>query len=120
MVTGPSSKPSLTFETEKEATQVTLRCSGRLVSDTSGTFQSTAKEIIPTTKLLVLDFTGVEYLDSSGLGAVVAVFASAKRSGCQLKIVNLTPRVKELFSMTRLFDVLASHSDPDAASYRSY
>jgi anti-sigma B factor antagonist len=112
--------PAFHLETEKSANQTTIRCAGRLVSDTCEQLQHTVRDLIPTTKLLVLDFTGVTYVDSSALGAIVGLFISAKRAGCQLKLNNLTPRVKEIFTMTRLLDVLESHSDPDALSYRSY
>jgi anti-anti-sigma factor len=61
----------------------------------------------------VLDFTGVNYLDSSGLGMIVGLYISSKRGGCQLKLINLSPRVKELLSMTRLFEVLESHAQEE-------
>lgn len=112
--------PALHLETEKAVDQTTIRCAGRLVSDTCEQLQHAVRDLIPTTKLLVLDFTGVTYVDSSALGSIVGLFISAKRTGCQLKLNNLTPRVKELFTMTRLLEVLESHSDPDALSYRSF
>jgi anti-sigma B factor antagonist len=112
--------PAFHLETEREPNQTTIRCVGRLVSDTCEQLQHTVRDLIPTTKLLVLDFSGVNYIDSSALGAVVGLFVSAKRAGCQLKLNNLTPRVKEIFTMTRLMDVLESHSDPDLLSYRSF
>jgi anti-anti-sigma factor len=60
---------------------------------------------------VVLDFTGVNYLDSSGLGMIVGLLVSAKRSGCKLRLVNLSPRVKEIFTMTRLFEALGGHEE---------
>ncbi len=42
---------------------------------------------------------------------------SSKRAGCQLKLINLTPRVKELLSITRLFDVLESHAKEEMFGY---
>ncbi len=66
-----SPTPVLKLETEKTPTQVTIHCSGRLVSDTCEQLRSTARELIPTTKLLVLELTGVNYLDSSALGTIV-------------------------------------------------
>ncbi len=117
MSANPVPNPVLNLETEKTPTQATVRCSGRLVSDTCDHFQSTVRGLIPTTKLIVLDFTGVNYLDSSALGAIVGLYVSGKRAGCKLQIVNLTPRVREVFSMTRLFDVLETHSDKDMVGY---
>ncbi len=111
MAANPTSpKPALQIETEKSPNQVTLRINGRLVADTSEQFQHAVREQLSNTKVLVLDMTGVSYLDSSALGAVVGLKISAKRAGCQMKLVNLTPRVKELFSLTRLTEILEEHS----------
>jgi anti-anti-sigma factor len=46
----------------------------------------------------------VNYLDSSGLGMIAGLVVSAKKSGCKLRFVNLAPRVKEIFTMTRLME----------------
>jgi anti-sigma B factor antagonist len=106
MATTVNSKSALKLETQKNPSEVVLRCSGRLVADTCDQFQKTVRELMPTTKVLVVDMSDVTYLDSSALGAIVGLSVSAKHSGCRLKHVNLAPRVKELFSMTRLLEVL--------------
>jgi anti-sigma B factor antagonist len=110
MAANPVTTPVLKLETETTPAQVTVRCSGRLVSDTCEQLQNTARAIIPTTKRLILDLTEVNYLDSSALGTIVGLYISSKRAGCQLKLTNLTPRVKELLSITRLTEVLESHA----------
>ncbi len=61
---------------------------------------------MPETKLVVLDFTNVEYIDSAGLGTIVRFYLSSKGTGCQLKLINLSRRVRELFSMAQLTDIL--------------
>jgi anti-sigma B factor antagonist len=66
--------------------------------------------MIPTTQRLVLDLTEVNYIDSSALGTIVGLYISSKRAGCQLKLINLTPRVKEVLSITWLAEVLESHT----------
>jgi anti-sigma B factor antagonist len=57
-------------------------------------------------KHIVLDLTEVDFIDSSGLGAIVSAYTGAKRVGRELRVINLMPRVKELFSLTRLSTVL--------------
>ncbi|MGI9101312.1 MAG: STAS domain-containing protein [Terriglobales bacterium] len=104
-----SPTPVLTLETEKTPQQITVHCSGRFVSDTCAQLQSTVRPLLSETKSLVLDLTGVNYIDSSALGAIVGLKLSSKRAGCRLTLINLTPRVKELFSMTRLTEVLGEH-----------
>jgi anti-sigma B factor antagonist len=63
------------------------------------------------TKALVLDLTNVSYVDSSGLGAIVGLYVSAKRTSCKLRLINLSQRVKELFSVTRLAPMFEGHED---------
>ena len=51
-------------------------------------------------------------MDSLGLGTIVGLYVSAKASGCTLILINLSPRVRELFSMTNvwsIFDEYAEH-----------
>ncbi|MGB8116075.1 MAG: STAS domain-containing protein, partial [Candidatus Sulfotelmatobacter sp.] len=80
-------------------------------STSSPALQTTVRNLIPETKRIVLDLTDVSYLDSSGLGALVALFLSAKRQNCDLKLINLNQRLKELFSLTRLSSVFEGHQD---------
>jgi anti-sigma B factor antagonist len=56
------------------------------------------QSFIPTTKLLVLDLTNVN-IDSSALGTIVGLYLSAKHAGCQLRVINLDPTMKELLRM---------------------
>jgi anti-sigma B factor antagonist len=51
---------------------------------------------------IVLDLSGVDYIDSAGLGALVAGAASVRRGGGELKLANLTERVRGLMQITRL------------------
>ncbi len=112
MAANPVAPPSaLKLETEKTPNQITVHCSGRFVADTCPQLQNTVRPLMLETKSLVLDLTGVNYIDSSALGAIVGLKLSSKRTGCRLTLINLTPRVKELFSMTRLTEVLGEHEE---------
>jgi anti-anti-sigma factor len=91
--------PVLTLQTERTLNQVTVRCSGRLVADTCEAFQQTVRKMISTTKLIMLDFSGVSYIDSSGLGSIVRLHLFSTQDGCQLSVSNLTPWAEELLSM---------------------
>ena len=101
---------TLNLTTEKTPTESIVRCTGPVVTETAPQLRETARILISESKRVVLDFTGVNYLDSSGLGMIVGLYLSAKRAGCQLKLINLSPRVKELLSITRLAEVLESHA----------
>ncbi|HEX6908706.1 MAG TPA: STAS domain-containing protein, partial [Terriglobales bacterium] len=58
--------------------------------------------LIPQTRLLVLDLTGLAYMDSSGLGVLVGLYVSARTAGCQLQLINLNQRIRQLLGMTHL------------------
>jgi anti-sigma B factor antagonist len=55
--------------------------------------------------VLILDFTLVPYLDSAGLGALVATYVSAQRSGRRLALVGVNERTRSLLEMTRLIQL---------------
>jgi anti-sigma B factor antagonist len=112
MAADPLPKPTLTLAIEKTPDETTVRCSGKITMETAGQLRDAARELIAQTKRLVLDLSDVSYLDSSGLGMIVSVYISARKAGCQLKLINLTPRVKEIFTLTRLEELLASTVHP--------
>ncbi len=66
------------------------------------------------TKIL-LNFANVPYLDSTGLGEVVRSYTSVKKSGGSIKIINLTQKVEDLLSVTKLITVFDTFEDEDKA-----
>jgi anti-sigma B factor antagonist len=59
---------------------------------------------------LVLDLAAVMYIDSSGLGAVVAATKHARAAGGDIKVCALEQDVRSLFEMTHLHKLLAIHA----------
>lgn len=66
------------------------------------------------TKLL-LNFENVPYLDSTGLGEVVRAYTSVKKEGGSVKIINLTNKVRDLLSVTKLITVFETYNDEEEA-----
>jgi anti-sigma B factor antagonist len=66
-------------------------------------------------KNLILNFDQVPYLDSTGLGEVVRSYTSVKKEGGMIKIINLTQKVKDLLSVTKLITVFDTFEDEDKA-----
>jgi anti-sigma B factor antagonist len=71
-------------------------------------------------KKLLLNLEGVPYIDSAGLGEVVRTYTTVSRQGGSLKLLNLTKRIEDLLSITKLLTVFETYeSESDAvSSYR--
>jgi anti-anti-sigma factor len=97
-------------EKDKYGNPVTMvRCRGRLVSDTAGEVKDVVKPLIAAGGRTVIDLADVTYMDSSGLGALVGLKASAMKQGlCVLEFANMTPRVLELLRLTNLTQMFSS------------
>ena len=66
-------------------------------------------------KKLLLNLEGVPYIDSAGLGEIVRTYTTVSRQGGNLKLVNLTKRITDLLSITKLLTVFETFdSEPDA------
>lgn len=111
MAANPIPLAELSLETVKGPEEIVVRCIGRITSTTAGTLQAATRALIPETNRVVLDLTDVTYLDSSGLGALVGLYVSAKRQHCELRLINLNQRLKQLFRLTKLASVFEGHED---------
>ena len=103
--------PELTLQSEKTPTEIVVRCSGKISSNTTDLLKATVRSLMLENKTVVLDLGNVSYMDSSGLGAMVGLYVSARRSSCTLKVVRLNDRLKELFSITRLAPLFEGHEE---------
>jgi anti-sigma B factor antagonist len=64
---------------------------------------------------ILLNLEGVPYIDSAGLGEIVRTYTTVSRQGGQLKLVNLTKRIEDLLSITKLLTVFETFdSERDA------
>lgn len=102
--------PELELTTEKNADETIVRGTGKITAATADHFQTTIRGIIPGSKRIVLDLTGVEYIDSTGLGALVSVYMAAGRANCELELANPKPRVRDLLHLTKLASVFEGHN----------
>lgn len=63
---------------------------------------------------IVLNLTGLEYLDSSGVGELVRNYMSVVKKGGAMKVVGLAPKVEQILKVTQLYQVFPEF--PDEAS----
>ncbi len=70
-------------------------------------------------KKILLNLGEVTYIDSSGIGELVSGFTTVTNSGGQLKLLNLTKRVRDLLQITKLYTVFDVHEN-EASAIRSF
>ncbi|HEX6046038.1 MAG TPA: STAS domain-containing protein [Pyrinomonadaceae bacterium] len=66
-------------------------------------------------KKILLNLAGVSYMDSSGIGELIAKYTTVSRDGGQLKLLNLTDRIQNLLVITKLLTVFDSYEDEGEA-----
>jgi anti-sigma B factor antagonist len=67
------------------------------------------------TPALLLDFSGVNYIDSSGLATLIEYFQSVQSFKGKLALACLSPRVKNVFEIVRLEQIFSLHPDIPSA-----
>ena len=70
-------------------------------------------------KKLLLNLAGVKYIDSTGIGELIANYTTVTRQGGQLKLLNLTDRIQNLLVITKLLTVFDSYED-EAEALKSF
>ncbi|MGH9501448.1 MAG: STAS domain-containing protein [Terriglobales bacterium] len=81
-------------------------CNGRIVfGEESALLRDELKKLIGETRQIVLNLGGISYIDSGGLGTLVALYTTAQNAGGAVKLVNLTQRVGDLLQVTKLLTV---------------
>ena len=110
----------MTIEQRSVGTVVVLDLNGKLISgESSGLLKDKVHSLLfQGKKQIVLNLGGVGYMDSSGLGELIATHTTATRQGGKVKIANLTQRVSDLMTIAKVlsvFDAYDSEADALAA-----
>ncbi|HVF89962.1 MAG TPA: STAS domain-containing protein [Blastocatellia bacterium] len=88
-----------------------LDISGKIVlGEGDGQVKERIKDLLADgQKRILLNLGDVSYIDSAGLGALISSYTTSKRVGGQLKLVNLTKRIQDLLSITKLITVFDTY-----------
>lgn len=108
--------------TERDVNGITvLDIEGRIVlGEESNSFREKVKGLLAAgKKKIVLNMQNVSYIDSAGLGTLVATFHSAKSQGATLKLANLGAKFREVLQVTKLMTVFDTY-DSEAAAVQSF
>jgi len=66
-------------------------------------------------KKILLNLVDVNYIDSSGIGVLVSSFSTVRSQGGELKLVNLSKRIRDLLQITKLYSLFDVKDDEAAA-----
>jgi anti-sigma B factor antagonist len=104
--------------TEKESSGVlVLELAGRVtLGEESNQLRTKIKDVLAQgKKRLVLDLGNVSYIDSAGLGTLVAGYTSSQSQGAGMKLANLTKRFREQLHITKLVTVFEVYGSVEEA-----
>ncbi len=106
----------LKLETRNVGGVTVVDCSGRIVfGEESALLRDTLKKLISENNQIVLNLAGINYIDSGGLGTLVALYTSAQSAGGSVKLANLTQRVGDLLQVTKLLTVFEVYDSVEEA-----
>jgi anti-anti-sigma factor len=103
-----SSKRGFRVERRDAGGCTIMECYGRLTSDNVPALKEAMRELCQTKARIVLDLKEVPLMDSSGLGAVVTLYVSARTRGCRLQVENASKQILELFSIANVLSLFES------------
>lgn len=90
------------YKTRTEDSRTILELSGDLDVTSAPALQAALQELIDQgIRSLIVDLTDVPFMDSSGLGVLVAAHRRMTAVGGQLALVNPTPTLRKVFELTR-------------------
>jgi len=107
---------------ERQAGDVTiLDLSGEVrIGDSSVALRESVRNLADQgKKKVLLNLAGVKYIDSSGIGELIANYTTVSRQGGQLKLLNLTDKIQNLLVITKLLTVFDSF-DNEAEALKSF
>jgi len=104
--------------THRDAGPVTVvDLSGRItLGESSALLRKTIRTLLDDQRRkILLNLADVDYIDSSGIGELVSGFTAVKNQGGDLKLLQLTKKVRDLLQITKLYTVFDIFSDESSA-----
>src|SRR5262249_39091656 len=97
---------SLKVETRQMGGITVVSCYGRIVlGDEAAGLRDTLRKVLSSARQVVLNLSGVDYIDSSGLGTLVGVYSTARKGGADIKLTGVGQRLRDVLQITKLVTV---------------
>lgn len=95
---------------------IVVDCAGRLVfGEETAALRDRVKALVAQDSRIILNLGDVTYIDSGGLGTLVALYTTARNAGGAIKLCRLTPRVGDLLQVTKLLTVFEVYGTEEEA-----
>jgi anti-sigma B factor antagonist len=93
----------LSLDISRTGDVVVIQCRGRIVfGEEADELRRVILGLLSNTKQIILNLAWVEYVDSCGLGTLVASFISARHRGAEIKLVSVSPMAQRTLRSTHL------------------
>jgi len=93
-----------------------VEVTGKLTSFESGALRTSIAKLLKEGRMqILLNLSGLVYLDSSGIGDLVHTYMSVIKSGGEMNVVGLTDKVEEILKITQLYQVFQEFKDERSA-----
>lgn len=107
---------SFKMESRVEDGITVISCTGRITfGEDSSALRANMKRVLEFNRKIVLNLSGVPYIDSGGLGTLVGVYSSARAAGADIKLVGLGQRLRDVLSITKLVTVFEAYDTEQEA-----
>lgn len=106
------------IETERIGPNLIVQVDGELDLETSPVFREKVESKLnqyEMIKHLILDLKKVNFIDSSGLGAILGRFKRLSQQGGRVSAVNVSPQVRRIFELSGLLKIMKIYSDRQQA-----
>jgi anti-sigma B factor antagonist len=109
---------ALSFESRTVGDLALVACRGPIVeSDALSAFDRHITDLLPSQPCIVLNFDGVPFIDSAGLGRIVRLLNRARAARGDLKLCGVSPNIREVLRVTKLGTILAAYeTEADAVA----
>ncbi len=105
-----------TVALDRSGVAATLRIAGDVTSASEGELMAGyTRATEDGARAIILDFSGLEYMNSGGIGLLVTLLVRAQRGGVRLLASGLSEHYREILSLTRLDEAIEIHDDEGAA-----
>lgn len=106
---------TLSLDVRRSGATSILDVKGDITANSEQTLMDAYGQAGGDAKAIVLNFSGLEYMNSGGIGLLVTLLVRANRQKQKLLAFGLTDHYKQIFELTRLDEAIAIHDSEEAA-----